>query len=78
MTGYLIAPAAQQDLLEIIDYIAAENPEAAERVRDMLFDAFDAIADRPRIGHFRHDLTAPPPRLTGAPDTRVRRRGGRG
>ena len=58
MTGYILSPAARQDLLEIADYITADSPAAAERLQDKLFDGFDALAAHPGIGHTRSDLTA--------------------
>ncbi len=56
MSGYLVAPRARDDLFEIIDYIADDNPDAALRARDRLFAAFDRLAKRPGLGHARPDL----------------------
>ena len=41
---------ASEDLLEIWLYIAAENPQAADRLLDGFDAAFRATADFPRIG----------------------------
>jgi toxin ParE1/3/4 len=41
---------AQADLLEIADYIAADNPEAAERFLDAAEATFDLIASLPGVG----------------------------
>lgn len=43
MTGYILSPLARQDIIEIIDYIAADNLAAALRLRDRLFIAFDLL-----------------------------------
>ena len=56
MTGYLVSPQARQDLFEITDYIADDNLDAALRLRDRLFAAFDRLAKRPGLGHVRTDL----------------------
>jgi toxin ParE1/3/4 len=39
-----IAPRAQRDLAEAIDFIARDNPRAAERVRQQLLDVFGRLA----------------------------------
>src|SRR5262252_4251542 len=41
---------AKADLIEIADYIAADNPEAAERFLDAAEAAFDRLAALPSIG----------------------------
>ncbi len=56
MTGYVVSPRAKQDILDITDYIAADNFNAALRLRDRLFTAFDRLAERPALGHVRDDL----------------------
>ena len=44
------APRARDDLREIIDYIAKENPAGADRVSRAIFDACMLIAARPHPG----------------------------
>jgi plasmid stabilization system protein ParE len=56
VTGYLVSPRARQDLFEITDYIADDNLDAALRLRDRLFAAFDVLAKQPNLGHVRSDL----------------------
>jgi len=51
VTDYLIAPAARQDLLNIIRYIAARDSGAASRVRNALLAAFYRLSERPALGH---------------------------
>lgn len=58
MSDYGLAPAARQDLVEIIDYIAADRPVAATRVADAIFDAFGQLAIHPLMGSVREDLTS--------------------
>ena len=57
MTGYSIAQTALEDPDEIDNFVAAENPAAAQRIANAIFDAFDTLAERPGIGHRRTDLT---------------------
>ena len=63
MTSYILAPEAVQDLKDIWDYIAAENIDAADRVIDTLFAAFERLAAMPGLGHTREDLTDQPLRF---------------
>ncbi len=65
MSDFLIAPAARDDLNSIWDYYAVDcqNPDAADRVRDELFGAFDKLARTPGLGHFRSDLAREPLRF---------------
>ena len=54
MSDFLIAPAACSELDEIWYYYAVElqNPDAADRIRDEIFDAFAKLAQTPGMGHF--------------------------
>lgn len=58
MSRYRLSPEARQDILDITDYIAADNVDAAFRLRDRLFAVFDRLARRPALGHVRDDLIA--------------------
>jgi toxin ParE1/3/4 len=60
MSKYVLSGAAELDLDEIWDYIAQDNIDAADRWIDKLFDAFQSLAQTPRMGHKREDLTAFP------------------
>ena len=55
--------AAEQDIDEIITYLAQENPVVARIFLDALFDAMDNLAEYPEIGHLREDLTDRPVKL---------------
>jgi plasmid stabilization system protein ParE len=63
MTPYILAPEALQDLQELWDYIATENLDAADRMIDTLFAAFERLAVMPGLGHRRKDLTDRPLRF---------------
>jgi plasmid stabilization system protein ParE len=63
MTPYILAPEALQDLQELWDYIATENLDAAGRMIDTLFAAFERLAAMPGLGHRREDLTGRPLRF---------------
>ena len=43
-------PRARNDLRDILEYIAKENPAAADRVRRAFLDAAKLIATRPHLG----------------------------
>ena len=43
-------PRARDDLREIMDYIARDNPAGADRVGRAIFDACALIAARPYLG----------------------------
>jgi plasmid stabilization system protein ParE len=60
MNQHVLGAGAELDLDEIWEYIAQDNIESADRWVSKLFDAFDAIARNPGIGHKREDLTAHP------------------
>ena len=57
MGHFRLLPEARADLEEIRDFIAQENPDAADRVVDTILDAAAALAHMPNIGHRRPDLT---------------------
>jgi plasmid stabilization system protein ParE len=63
MTAYILAPEALQDLQDIWDYIATANLDAADRMIDTLFAAFEQLAALPSLGHRREDLTNRPLRF---------------
>jgi toxin ParE1/3/4 len=43
-------PRARNDLRDILEYIAKENPVAADRVRQAFLDAAKLVATRPHLG----------------------------
>ena len=56
MSQFVLTPAAEGDILDILDYIERENASAATRVFAALSEAMRLIAERPGIGHTRGDL----------------------
>jgi plasmid stabilization system protein ParE len=63
MSGFVLHPEAYTDLEEIWDYIAADSLDAADRVREEIYDTIHSLADFPHTGHSRPDLTARPLRF---------------
>ncbi len=57
MRRFSLTPEARDDLVNIQDYIAQDNPQAAARVINEMFEHFGRLADHPEIGHVREDLT---------------------
>lgn len=63
MSGYVLSRLALQDLLEIWEYIAADNVDAADGVSSDLEQALNMLADNPLAGHLREDLVSQPLRF---------------
>ncbi len=65
MSAYVVAPAAQDDLLVIWHYYAEEvrGPDLADRMLGEIVTGFHTIAKTPGIGHLRNDLSAEPLRF---------------
>jgi len=57
MKEYVLSTGAELDLDEIWEYIAQDNINAADSWIRKLFEAFDALAQNPGMGHKRDDLT---------------------
>ena len=60
MKRFQLSPEAASDIREIWTYIAANSVRAARKLRLELFDACQRLAENPRIGHKRDDLTDQP------------------
>ncbi len=56
-------PEVAGDVTRIWEYIAADSPAAAGRVRQGLLEAFRGIAKFPGQGHRRPDITSAPVRF---------------
>lgn len=69
MSRLILAPAARDDLDAIHSHIAADNPEAADRVLDSAFDTFGLLIQNPELGRVR---TFSGPRLQGLRSIGVR------
>jgi plasmid stabilization system protein ParE len=63
-SGYALHPEAFADLDEIRDFIAQENPDAADRVMLEIFDAIRGLVPFPHLGHRRPDLSTRALRFT--------------
>ena len=63
MTRAALSPAAERDILEIVEWIAAENPVAARGFRVALDKLAATIGEHPRIGTSRPHLASPPIRF---------------
>jgi plasmid stabilization system protein ParE len=57
MSAYVLSPEAVQDLQDVWDFIASDNVHAADKLEDEFFEAFESLAEHPRMGHTRPDLT---------------------
>ena len=57
-SSYFLSPIAEQDIDDIITYLAQENPKAAYDFVDTLYETFETLSENPYIGHLREDLTA--------------------
>jgi plasmid stabilization system protein ParE len=63
MSRYQLSLEARRDLYGILDFIAEDNVRASERVRAAIMRAVGRLAERPGLGHWRHDLTDRPLRF---------------
>ena len=57
---FSLSPQASADIDGIWDYIASENPNAADRVRERIYDSLLSLGRRPYIGHTRSEVTTRP------------------
>ncbi|MBZ0252628.1 MAG: type II toxin-antitoxin system RelE/ParE family toxin [Candidatus Methylomirabilis sp.] len=57
MTSYTLSPQAAAALREIWEHIAEDSLDAADRVLERFAEAFERLAERPHVGHYREDLT---------------------
>ncbi len=63
MSEFILSPAARLDLTEIWEFIAQDNLDAADRVRDEMQEAMKLLAAEPGLGHYRKDLADEPLRF---------------
>ena len=57
---FQLTPAAEDQIGDIVEFIAQDSEDAAVRVRNALYAAFELLASTPGIGHWRQDLTEQP------------------
>ena len=63
MSSYQFTPQAVEDLFEIWSHIAGDDLDAANRIEDAVHAACALLAETPRAGSVREDLTALPLRF---------------
>ncbi|HLK04636.1 MAG TPA: type II toxin-antitoxin system RelE/ParE family toxin [Candidatus Acidoferrum sp.] len=63
MSGFVFHPDAAKDLGEIWEYIAADNPGAADRVLTEIHEAILSLVRFPHAGYSRSELTSRPLRF---------------
>lgn len=59
-SSFRLTGPAQSDLIELSDYLAAEDPGAALRLLSELEKGLRTLAGMPGIGHLRDDLISAP------------------
>jgi toxin ParE1/3/4 len=62
--GFDLHPLAAQDITDIWEFVAADDPLAARRVREEILNAIRRLVPFPHQGHKRPDLTSRPLRFT--------------
>ncbi|MDQ6706466.1 MAG: type II toxin-antitoxin system RelE/ParE family toxin [Acidobacteriota bacterium] len=68
MSGFILHPEAFTDLDDIWEFIAQDNQDAADRVREEIYKIIGALVPFPQKGHRRPDLTTRPLRFTTVRD----------
>jgi len=68
MSEFVLHPQACTDLDEIWEFIAADSLDAADRVREEIYEAIQSLVPFPYIGHSRPDLTSKPLRFQAVRD----------
>jgi plasmid stabilization system protein ParE len=61
--GFALHPLAAQDITDLWEFIAADNPLAARRVREEILSAIRSLVYFPHRGHRRPELTSRPLRF---------------
>lgn len=57
MSAYALTPLAKADIFHIWSYIANDSEDVADCVEQAIYDACAFVAEAPRRGHSRPDLT---------------------
>jgi plasmid stabilization system protein ParE len=60
---FVLTLEAEADVCNIWEYIASDNMDAADRVREDLYEAIHQLQHMPFMGHTREDLTSRPVRF---------------
>ena len=56
MAKFYVSRRAEADIVEIVDYIALDNPQASMAFYSRLLEFFETIAENPLSGRERPDL----------------------
>ena len=59
MPRVIYAPQAEDDLIDVIEYIAKDKPAAARRWLEEIRSTCEMLATRPEVGEHRPDLGMP-------------------
>ena len=68
MARYILDPGVEEELWEIWEFIARDNPDAAERVIEAVYETVVTLANHPGMGRLRRFRN---PRLKGIRSWRV-------
>ncbi len=52
----VISDPAKEDLIEIWEFIAEKNPEAATKLMQLIQEKFELLRNFPNLGRERHEL----------------------
>jgi plasmid stabilization system protein ParE len=63
MAEFFYSPDARRDLLEIWEFIAQDDLDKADSIEREIEQAITKLADNPKLGHLRRDLTSKPVRF---------------
>jgi len=62
--GFVLHPLAAQDITDIWEFLAEDDPLAARRVREDILSAIGELVPFPNQGHKRPDLNSRPLRFS--------------
>lgn len=54
--GYILHPDVFTEIANIWEFIAEDNPDAADRMQERFYDTIRALVPYPHQGHWRTDL----------------------
>jgi plasmid stabilization system protein ParE len=63
MSGYVFTQSARRDLIEIWEFIARDNIDAADGLIEQIETAAQMLAELPHVGRERSELTSEPVRF---------------
>lgn len=63
MSSFFLSEIAEQDIDDIVTYIAQDSQKTAMKLLDSLFHTMDTLVVNPMLGHTQEDLTNKPVRF---------------